>query len=72
MPRIDKWADLPPAVRQHLTDRMRDRVIGIPDLNRRRAPRQDHRVAEVAVPVENTGTLRIEDPPARGQVPDLP
>jgi hypothetical protein len=36
MPRIDKWADLPPAVRQHLIDRMRDRAIGIPDLNRLR------------------------------------
>jgi hypothetical protein len=36
MPRIEKWASLPPAVRQHLTDRMRDRAIGIPDLNRLR------------------------------------
>ena len=36
MPRIEKWANLPPAVRQHLIDRMRDRVIGIPDLNRLR------------------------------------
>jgi hypothetical protein len=36
MPRIEKWANLPPAVRQHLIDRMRDRAIGIPDLNRLR------------------------------------
>jgi hypothetical protein len=36
MPKIAKWANLPPAVRQHLIDRMRDRVIGIPDLNRLR------------------------------------
>jgi hypothetical protein len=36
MPRIDKWANLPAAVRQHLADRMRDRAIGIPDLNRLR------------------------------------
>ncbi len=34
MPRIDTWANLPPSVRQHLVDRMRDRAIGIPDLNR--------------------------------------
>jgi hypothetical protein len=27
MPRIARWADLPPKVRQHLTDRMRDRAI---------------------------------------------
>jgi hypothetical protein len=36
MSRIDKWANLPDAVRQHLIDRMRDRAIGIPDLNRPR------------------------------------
>jgi hypothetical protein len=36
MPRIDKWANLPPASRQHLIDRMRDRAVGIPDLNRLR------------------------------------
>ena len=36
MPRIEKWANLPPAVRRHLIDRLRDRAIGIPDLNRLR------------------------------------
>jgi len=36
MPRIETWADLPVAVRQHLIDRMRDRAIGIADLNRLR------------------------------------
>ncbi len=36
MPKIEKWANLPPAVRQRLIDRMRDRAIGIPDLNRLR------------------------------------
>jgi hypothetical protein len=36
MPRIDKWANLPLAVRRHLIDRMRDRAISIPDLNRLR------------------------------------
>ena len=36
MPRIDTWANLPSAVRQHLIDRMRDRGIGIADLNRLR------------------------------------
>jgi len=36
MPQIRKWADLPPAIRQHLVDRMRDRGIGMPDLNRLR------------------------------------
>ena len=33
MPKIDTWDKLPPAVRQHLIDRMRDRSISIADLN---------------------------------------
>ena len=33
MPRIARWAELTPSVRQHLVDRMRDRAITISDLN---------------------------------------
>jgi len=33
MPKIATWGDLPPAIRQHLIDRMRDRSISIEDLN---------------------------------------
>lgn len=33
MPRIETWGKLPPGVRQHLIDRMRDRAISIADLN---------------------------------------
>jgi hypothetical protein len=36
MPRIDTWANLPPAARRHLIDRMHERAIGIADLNRLR------------------------------------
>jgi hypothetical protein len=36
MPKISSWADLPPNVRQHLVDRMRDRAISISDLNQLR------------------------------------
>jgi hypothetical protein len=36
MPKIQTWGNLPPGVRQHLVDRMRDRQIGIADLNRLR------------------------------------
>jgi len=36
MPRISRWADLPPNVRQHLLDRMRDRAITLSDLNQLR------------------------------------
>jgi len=32
MPRIERWDNLPAAVRQHLTDRMRERAISIADL----------------------------------------
>jgi hypothetical protein len=33
MPKIASWDDLPAGVRQHLLERMRDREIGIADLN---------------------------------------
>lgn len=36
MPKIAHWADLPPNVRQHLVDRMRDRAITVSDLNQLR------------------------------------
>ncbi|HEU0140725.1 MAG TPA: hypothetical protein VFQ79_13470 [Bryobacteraceae bacterium] len=36
MPKIEKWDSLPPGVRQHLMDRLRDRSIQIGDLNKLR------------------------------------
>jgi hypothetical protein len=36
MPRIETWGNFPPGIREHLIDRMRDRTIGIEDLNRLR------------------------------------
>lgn len=36
MPKIESWDNLPAGVRRHLVDRMRDRSIGIADLNRLR------------------------------------
>jgi hypothetical protein len=36
MPKIARWAELPPSVRQHLIDRMRDRDITVPDLDQLR------------------------------------
>jgi hypothetical protein len=36
MPHLEAWNKLPPAIRQHLMDRMRDRRIGIADLNKLR------------------------------------
>ena len=36
MPRICAWSQMPSAVRAHLIERMRDRDIGLEDLNRLR------------------------------------
>jgi len=36
MPKISRWDDLPPNVRQHLLDRMRERAITVSDLNQLR------------------------------------
>jgi hypothetical protein len=36
MPQIEIWSRLPPAIRNHLVDRMRDRKINLDDLNRLR------------------------------------
>jgi hypothetical protein len=36
MPKIETWDRLPRAIRQHLIDRMRDRSIGLADLNQLR------------------------------------
>jgi hypothetical protein len=36
MPQIETWSRLPPAIRDHLVDRMRDRKINLDDLNQLR------------------------------------
>ena len=36
MPQIETWSRIPPAIRAHLIERMRDRNIRIEDLNRLR------------------------------------
>jgi hypothetical protein len=36
MPKIETWDNLPLAVRHHLIERMRDRSIGLADLNQLR------------------------------------
>lgn len=36
MPKIETWDNFPAGVRQHLIERMRDRSIGIADLNQLR------------------------------------
>lgn len=36
MPQIENWSRLPPAIRDHLAERMRDRKISLDDLNRLR------------------------------------
>lgn len=36
MPQIETWSRLPPAIRDHLVERMRDRNITLDDLNKLR------------------------------------
>jgi len=36
MPQLERWDNLPRRVRQHLIERMRDRVISVSDLNQLR------------------------------------
>jgi len=36
MPKIERWADLPPGIRRHLIDRMHERSISLSDLNQLR------------------------------------
>lgn len=36
MPRIARWRDLPPGVREHLTERMSERAVSLTDLNQLR------------------------------------
>jgi hypothetical protein len=36
MPQIEKWSGLPTAIRDHLVERMHDRLIGLADLNQLR------------------------------------
>lgn len=36
MPKLERWDGLPQGVRRHLTERMRDRAISVPDLNQLR------------------------------------
>jgi len=36
MPQIETWSRLPPTIRDHLVDRMRDPKISVDDLNRLR------------------------------------
>ena len=33
MPHLKTWSEIPPSLRQHLIDRMRDRNISVSDLN---------------------------------------
>jgi hypothetical protein len=36
VPKIARWFELPPAIRQHLIDRMNDRSVSIDDLSKLR------------------------------------
>jgi hypothetical protein len=59
MPRIETWGNLPPGVRQHLIDRMRDRAISIADLNHLRLWIESNREVPEGDWYKNFGSFKI-------------
>ncbi len=59
MPHLETWNRLPPAIRQHLMDRMRDRRISIADLNKLRIWVESHPLGEGVLAIEQTVPLEL-------------
>jgi hypothetical protein len=59
MPHLETWDNLPPGIRQHLMDRMRDRRISIADLNKLRIWVESHPPGKVALAIGQTVLLQL-------------
>lgn len=59
MPKIASWGELPPAVRQHLADRMRDRKISIEDLNQLRLWMESEPIAPEGEWYKDFGSFKL-------------
>ena len=59
MPHLETWNRLPPAIRQHLMDRMRDRRISIADLNKLRIWVESHPLGEGVLAIGQTVLLEL-------------
>ncbi|MGO8819617.1 MAG: hypothetical protein ACLQVG_33700 [Terriglobia bacterium] len=59
MPHLETWNKLPPAIRQHLMERMRDRRISIADLDKLRTWVESHPQVPQGEWYKDFGTFRI-------------
>ena len=59
MPKIARWSDLPPAIRQHLIDRMHDRSISIEDLSKLRSWIESQPVTPDGEWYKNFGSFKL-------------
>jgi hypothetical protein len=59
MPKIERWDQLPGAVRQHLIDRMRGRSISLADLNQMRLWVESRPEAPVTDWYKDFGSFKI-------------
>ena len=59
MPSIPTWGKLPQAIRQHPIDRMRDRRIGIADLNKLRLWIESDPIVPEGEWYKNFGSFKI-------------
>ena len=59
MPHLKTWDKLPPGIRQHLIDRMRDRSIGLADLNKLRLWVESHPLVPEGAWYKDFGSFKI-------------
>lgn len=59
MPRLETWKNFPPAVRQHLMERMRDRRISIADLDKLRIWVESHPLVPEGKGFKDFGSFKI-------------
>ncbi|MHB8654499.1 MAG: hypothetical protein ACYDA9_11525 [Terriglobia bacterium] len=59
MPHLKTWDKLPPGIRQHLMDRMRDRNISIADLNKLRLWVESHPQVPVGEWYKDFGSFKM-------------
>lgn len=59
MPHLETWNKLPPAIRHHLVERMRDRRISIADLNKLRIWVESHPLVPEGEWYKDFGSFKI-------------
>ena len=59
MPHIETWSRLPPAIRDHLVERMHDRNIGLTDLNQLRLWMESKPIVPEGPWCKNFGSFKL-------------